>query len=206
MITPTLLPCPTGYKSCPGGGCCSTNRACGLSDCPPLSTETTSSPSVDTGCANPCGFGGSLCCSANEVCNVDDSNQAVCSKTSAPTSTPSFSVQPTWLTYATTYINSDLQTITSFYSSYITTAAPTITPPAPSWLPSQGQTSCGSICCSSGQYCVTPGQCAAIVDSPTGRSESGGCARGWYACPASMGAACCPTGYVCGREACTVAR
>jgi hypothetical protein len=205
-ITPTPISCSTGYKSCSGGGCCPTNRACGLSDCPPLPTEATSSSSVDAGCIKPCGFAGQLCCSANQVCYVDADNGAVCSETSTPTSSCSSSVQPTWLTYTTTYINSDLQTITSFYSSYITVTSSTTTPLAPSCLLSQGEAPCGSICCSSGQYCVVPGQCAATIVSPTGGGEVGGCASGWYACPASMGAGCCPNGYLCGREGCTAAR
>jgi hypothetical protein len=168
-ITPTLILCSTGYKSCSGGGCCPTNRACGLSDCPPLPTEATSSSSVDTGCAKPCGFDNQLCCSANQACYVDASDRAVCSETSAPTSSSSsFSVQPTWMTYTTTYINSNLQTITSFYSSYITVASPTTTHLAPFCLFFQGESPCGSVCCSSGQYCVVPGQCAAIAVFPAG--------------------------------------
>ncbi|KIW31328.1 uncharacterized protein PV07_02985 [Cladophialophora immunda] len=49
VTSATTLPltCSSGFRSCPaslGGGCCPTDRQCGSSNCPPLSTSSSATP------------------------------------------------------------------------------------------------------------------------------------------------------------------
>ncbi|MGI4850617.1 MAG: hypothetical protein ACRYGR_01570, partial [Janthinobacterium lividum] len=79
--------------------------------------------------------------------------------------------------YTTTYVQTDLETITSVASSYIGAAATTAwvaatTTAAPTCNYNDNESSCGSICCASGQYCVVSGQCAAADSGESSEAVS----------------------------------
>ena len=106
--------CTTGFYSCPlslGGGCCHTNYACATSGC-----VLTSLPNCAYG--PPCGYYRPQCCAVNEFCSVDFENIAQCTSTNTAS----------WQFYTTTYVETDLQTITSTATTTTTaTAIETIT-------------------------------------------------------------------------------
>ncbi|KAF7505806.1 hypothetical protein GJ744_000381 [Endocarpon pusillum] len=86
-------------------------------------------------CANQCGFYGQVCCGPNEVCITDANNQAQCGPAGAQVTVAATTAagQGNWQYYTTTQCRYSL-----------------------------GESPCGSICCSSGQYCMTDiNQCAA---------------------------------------------
>lgn len=116
-------------------------------------------------CANPCGYYGQICCEAGESCFTDSNNQAQCGPASAQT-TPAPTGNGRWQYYTSTWVETNTVTKTSVYSSWVAGPAPT-TPYAASstgvpvncnWA--GGESSCGNICCPSGQYCQVSGQCA----------------------------------------------
>ena len=111
-------------------------------------------------CDNPCGYYGQLCCEANEVCYTDSNNQAQCG---AGTTTTAKTGQ--WEYYTTTYVQTDLQTVTETFSSYIPQS--TI-----SCSYSLGETPCGNVCCLSGQYCQATGVCADVGGGSSGYYSS----------------------------------
>ncbi|GAB7338794.1 hypothetical protein MBLNU457_5496t2 [Dothideomycetes sp. NU457] len=125
-------------------------------------------------CAVPCGWAGQLCCAAGQACYTDAANQAQCSNTAALTLAATIAgSNGYWNVYTTTFVQSELVTITSVVSSWCASTAPATvyaTPTsvaAPAATPvcdyASNQSPCGSICCASDQYCVTPGQCAAAA-------------------------------------------
>ncbi|KAK4695256.1 hypothetical protein P7C71_g2464, partial [Lecanoromycetidae sp. Uapishka_2] len=79
-----------------------------------------------------------------------------------------------WQYYTTTYVETDLATYTSTYSSFFgaetTTAAAAAATPALSCDTAIGEGACGTICCAVGQYCVVAGQCGA--SNSNGESSS----------------------------------
>ncbi|KAF2816402.1 uncharacterized protein BDZ99DRAFT_135493 [Mytilinidion resinicola] len=113
-------------------------------------------------CANPCGYYGQLCCASGESCYTDASNQAQCG---AAAVTAAATTGGQWMYYTSTWVETGLVTHTSVYSSYVgATAAAT-----PTGTCTGAQSPCGGICCDSGYYCLTSGQCALV-----GAGSSGG--------------------------------
>ncbi|KAI9727527.1 MAG: hypothetical protein M1828_006469 [Chrysothrix sp. TS-e1954] len=121
-------------------------------------------------CANPCGYWGQLCCGEGQTCFTDSNDEAQCGSGSAQVTTaPSGSGH--WQYYTSTWVETDLITKTSVYSSYVpTVAGPTSIPAtqtaaAASCNWAQGESSCGNICCPSDSYCQVSGQCAPAASS-----------------------------------------
>ena len=129
--------------------------------------------SLEKRCDKPCGFYSQVCCGANEVCFTDGNNEARCGvvQGSQQTGQPAAGNPGNWQYYTTTYVMTDLQTITTTYSSYF--AATTQNDVVPSNCQyALGEVPCGSTCCSSGQYCMTDvNKCAAA---------GGGGSSGYY--------------------------
>ncbi|OJD35657.1 carcinoembryonic antigen-related cell adhesion molecule 1 [Diplodia corticola] len=118
---------------------------------------------VERSCAHPCGWSGQLCCESAAACYTDSSEQAQCSATAAGSGS--------WSYYTSTFVETDKVTRTEIYSSYLggATVSAQATGSSISCSTGSGETACGSICCTSQQYCQLDGQCAAI-----GVSESPG--------------------------------
>jgi len=110
-------------------------------------------------CENPCGYYGQLCCLSGESCYTDTSGQAQCGAASAITQ----AAGGDWEYYTTTYVQTDLQTVTETFSSFLGATTPTTTALSCSYA--QGQTPCGNMCCNSGQYCQQAGMCVAVPGS-----------------------------------------
>ncbi|KAF1814230.1 hypothetical protein P152DRAFT_456458 [Eremomyces bilateralis CBS 781.70] len=119
-------------------------------------------------CANPCGWAGQLCCASNQACFIDSNNQAQCGQSSgsqggqlqgAPAGGSGSDGQ--WKTWTSTWVETDLVTMTSVYSSYIAGAQATAAPTGKSCRFELNESPCGDICCASGQYCYDHNQCAA---------------------------------------------
>lgn len=110
-------------------------------------------------CSNPCGYYAQLCCTSSQTCITNSLGQAECSDSGSNSGSGS------WQYFTTTYTQTDLATVTSVYSSYVTA------PPSTSTCAiSLGQTTCGSTCCSASETCDN-GVCVAGVSSeeaPTG--------------------------------------
>ncbi|ETI22528.1 hypothetical protein G647_06603 [Cladophialophora carrionii CBS 160.54] len=111
-------------------------------------------------CSNPCGYYGQLCCEADEVCYTDSNNQAQCGAGTAATTAAG-----EWQYYTTTYVQTDLKTVTETFSSYIP-----VTTLSCSY--SLGETPCGNVCCLSGQFCQAAGICAAVGGGSSGYYSS----------------------------------
>lgn len=135
-------------------------------------------------CAIPCGWDGLLCCQPGQTCFTDAYDKAQCGVgISAGGVTPQSNnvgvVTPQnnnaqgsyWQYFTTTYVETDLVTRTSVYSSLVGAAtyvpSPTVQELVPviTSSPCNGQINeipCGGICCAVGQYCQYQGQCAAV--------------------------------------------
>ena len=133
---------------------------------------------VEKRCNNPCGWSGQLCCTASQQCITDSAGQAQCGTGSGSVGTAGsvgsggFGAGANaqagadsghWQYYTTTIVQTDLVTRISTYSSYMGSAAATVAalPPATTYGGLQCNIPCGSICCASGQFCATAGQCQA---------------------------------------------
>ena len=137
----------------------------------------------ERGCQYSCGWSGQLCCQYAGACYTDGGGQAQCSATNnqwaATTAVVQNAAQGQWVYWTTTFVETNLQTITTVYSSLNGQASTQVlVPQQTTWVaanspsaqqPQQtqvvcntqsGQTLCGSICCSSSQYCQSNGQCA----------------------------------------------
>ncbi|KAK7893795.1 hypothetical protein LTR67_006496 [Exophiala xenobiotica] len=112
-------------------------------------------------CSNPCGYYGQLCCASDEVCYTDANDQAQCGAGGATTT----AAAGAWQYYTTTYVQTDLKTVTQTYSSYIPQSTK-------SCSYSLGQTPCGNVCCLSGQYCQSSGSCVAVGGGSSGYYSS----------------------------------
>lgn len=111
---------------------------------------------VQKRCDNPCGYYKQLCCESDEVCYTDSNNQAQCGAgASAATTVAATAATGQWQYYTTTYVQTDLKTVTETFSSFV----PTTTVGCAYSL---GETPCGSACCLSGQYCQSSGICVAV--------------------------------------------
>jgi hypothetical protein len=114
-------------------------------------------------CNNPCGFYQQVCCGPNEVCYTDGNNQAQCGP--AQGAAAGATTQGNWQYYTTTFVQTDLKTITTTFSSFFPISTQNFV--VPTTVPGQckfalGEVPCGNSCCSSGQYCMTDtNQCAA---------------------------------------------
>ncbi|KAF2838828.1 hypothetical protein M501DRAFT_1058085 [Patellaria atrata CBS 101060] len=116
-------------------------------------------------CANPCGWAGQLCCASGQQCYTDANNQAQCG--GGPVSAAQGGY---WQYYTTTWVETlGVQTYTSVYSSYV---PPQVTQAAGGVTCNYAlnESPCGSICCSSGQYCLNElnSQCAAAGGGSSG--------------------------------------
>ncbi|PGG99382.1 hypothetical protein AJ80_09378 [Polytolypa hystricis UAMH7299] len=102
-------------------------------------------------CENPCGFYGQICCTSSQECYTDNNGQAACRDAVAQGQS-----EGEWEFFTTTYVQTDLVTVTSTGSRLI--AAPTSGNKAQCQA-SLGQTECGDICCSAAQACSKDGKC-----------------------------------------------
>ena len=114
-------------------------------------------------CASPCGFYSQVCCAANEVCITDSNNQAQCRPAGEPAAAAEG--QGNWQYYTTTFVQTDLRTITTTFSSFFAISTQNLviaTTASGQCQYSLGEIPCGNTCCSAGQYCMTDiNQCAA---------------------------------------------
>lgn len=123
-------------------------------------------PRGDVPCAGtPCGYYGQVCCGAGQACYTNALTQAACSYAVGATNVATG--------YWSYYTSTNTQTITQVYSTWIPVATPaqtttlyvplvaqtTTTQVAVVCATSLGETGCGGICCSNGQYCVPGGWC-----------------------------------------------
>ncbi|TKA24955.1 hypothetical protein B0A50_06053 [Salinomyces thailandicus] len=124
-----------------------------------------------------CGYSSQLCCSAGSSCYTDAADQAQCG--AANYATTSAAVSGSWQYYTSTYVETDLVTKTKVYSSWIAGASSaattwaTASPTAASCNYASYESSCGSICCASGQYCYVPGQCKDSADGTSAATSDG---------------------------------
>ncbi|KAF2405303.1 hypothetical protein EJ06DRAFT_20249 [Trichodelitschia bisporula] len=103
-----------------------------------------------------CGFYGQLCCTSSESCITDSNNQAQC-VAAVQGANAAVSSSGAWAVYTSTWVETNLVTKTSVYSSWVPAATGTGTC-KPNWA--NNESPCGSICCKSGQYCYSDGVCA----------------------------------------------
>ena len=129
-------------------------------------------------CANPCGWSGQVCCNSGQTCSTNSAGQAECiagSGQGVPQAQQNAGNNGQWQYYTTTYVETDLVTKVSTYSSFFggsATAAPS--PSAGTGLScdtSLNESPCGTICCATGQYCVYAGQCGASNGNTPGSSS-----------------------------------
>jgi hypothetical protein len=104
-----------------------------------------------------CGWNGQLCCAVGSVCYTDSSNQAQCSTAAVGSGETAAAGQ--WTYYTTTYVETDLQTITSTGSSYMGGGWAQPTASVATCDYTTNQTPCGDICCKSTEYCYKSGYC-----------------------------------------------
>ena len=110
------------------------------------------------GCAGTvCGWSGQLCCTGGQTCSTNSLGQAECAAGSSNGPIQA-NANGQYQVFTTTYVESELTTVTSVYSSMVG-AAPAAT--GNSCDSSMNESPCGTICCAVGQYCVVAGQCAA---------------------------------------------
>lgn len=109
-------------------------------------------------CASYCGVENEHCCSGGEVCTTSGS-VAGCATVSVATRVATIYPRQddSWSYYTSTW--TETETFTSTFSSYWGAATATATCVAQS----EGETSCGAICCASDQYCAYEGQCSAVA-------------------------------------------
>ncbi|KAJ9628032.1 hypothetical protein H2203_003253 [Taxawa tesnikishii (nom. ined.)] len=103
-------------------------------------------------CSNPCGWSGQLCCASDQVCYTDSNNQAQCSSTAYAAATTAAGGY--WQYYTTTYVETDLITVTKVMSTYMAGQATTVVPAVATTAScnyANNETPCGNICCASNQ-------------------------------------------------------
>jgi hypothetical protein len=121
----------------------------------------------DRACAGTyCGLDSQYCCTGNSICYTDAATIARCA---AATAVPDGAV---WQFYTTTYVLTNLVTVTSTFSSLMGGAAPTtVYNAASAAVCNVNQYSCGAVCCDpSVETCYAPGKCTpwgAIPATPT---------------------------------------
>ncbi|KAL8826401.1 MAG: hypothetical protein Q9191_003828 [Dirinaria sp. TL-2023a] len=116
---------------------------------------------VERTCAYPCGYIG-ICCGGPGECYTDTNNQAQCGSSSSGSGNSQVAAgaasKGQWQLYTTTYVETDLVTRTSTYSSLLQAATGQTTLNCQTDI---GETPCGTFCCASGQFCQYQGQCVA---------------------------------------------
>jgi hypothetical protein len=117
-------------------------------------------------CDNPCGYYGQLCCQSGETCYTDGNNQAQCGAVVIQTQAAADSGD--WQYLTTTYIMTDLQTITTTISWQDTQPTQASCNECNRCQYSLGETPCGNVCCKSGQYCQNAGMCVAVGGGSSG--------------------------------------
>ncbi|KAL6718049.1 hypothetical protein ACLMJK_004134 [Lecanora helva] len=107
-----------------------------------------------------CGWSGQLCCTGGQTCSTNSQGQAECiGRAAEGTPQQNGNGNGQWQYFVTTYVESELTTVTSTYSSVFGAAgAPAAT--GISCDSSMNESPCGTICCAVGQYCAVAGQCA----------------------------------------------
>lgn len=100
-------------------------------------------------CDNPCGYYGQVCCPSGSTCYTDANNEAAC-KAGGSDSQPAGG---SWEYITTTYVMTDLQTITTVLSSFVPSATDG------NCEYSKGETACGDTCCAAGEFCESSGKC-----------------------------------------------
>lgn len=103
-----------------------------------------------------CGYYGQLCCNSDQYCYTDSNNQAQCGATTTQYQPAAQVTSGQWSMLTTTYVQTDLKTVTATYSTFI--PATTL-----QCSYSLGETPCGSCCCQSGEMCQGPGQCVVVA-------------------------------------------
>lgn len=124
-------------------------------------------------CSNPCGWSGQLCCTSGQTCSTNSIGQAVCNDGSGGQAN---GANGNLQLYTTTFVENELTTVTSTYSS-LYNAANTAAAAAPavsaiSCHTDLGESPCGTLCCATGQYCVYSGNCGASNDNAAQSSSS----------------------------------
>ena len=115
-------------------------------------------------CTNPCGYYGQLCCPDDTTCYTDSNGQAACAAAVAPPQNNDGS----WQYLTTTYVQTDLQTITTTLSWQGAVTTQASCHECNSCQYSLGETPCGNVCCKSGQYCQAAGMCVAVGGDSSG--------------------------------------
>ncbi|KAL2430688.1 hypothetical protein ABEF95_012757 [Exophiala dermatitidis] len=129
---------------------------------------------VQKRCESPCGYYGLLCCGAGEVCYTDANNQAQCG-TGPATTAAAVGGSGQWQYYTTTYVETDLKTVTQTFSSYIpaivtNTASAPLRPTSNTLVTVTSQVGSATTT----QPFVTPvGTGGSIITGPTSSSSGG---------------------------------
>ena len=111
-----------------------------------------------------CGWSGQLCCTGGQTCSTNSQGQAECVGGSSSPQQAQANGNGQWQYFVTTYVESELTTVTSTYSSVLNAASTAAAAPAISGIScdtSMHESPCGTLCCAVGQYCAYAGQCAA---------------------------------------------
>lgn len=131
-------------------------------------------------CAIPCGSDSQYCCSSGQACYTNADNIAGCTAVAGAAG-----LLGGFAVYTTTYVETDLVTRTSTYtSSWYAAASTPVVGSNPAICTVEGESSCGIYCCASNQRCAGPNTCTAYtstyfptstpVGSPPVRGTSGG--------------------------------
>lgn len=104
-----------------------------------------------------CGWNGQLCCSAGYGCYTDSSNQAQCSSTGGGSGQTAAAGR--WDYITTTYVETDLKTVTSTMSTYVGAGGDATQPTSGACDYAKNESPCGDVCCKSSEYCYTQGHC-----------------------------------------------
>lgn len=125
-----------------------------------------------------CGYSSQLCCSQGSTCFTDANTQAQCGAAKDHPATTQAG-GGNWAYYTSTYVETDLVTRTTVYSSWVagqSTAATTwASASATAGSCSHPDSACGDTCCGSNQYCHVPGHCK---DAATSSATAGAPIRG----------------------------
>lgn len=103
-----------------------------------------------------CGWNGQLCCQSGYGCFTDSSNQAQCSSTAGGSGETAAAGE--WTYQTTTYVETDLRTVTSTISSYMG-GGDVAQPTGGACDYAKNESPCGDVCCKSSEYCYTNGHC-----------------------------------------------
>ena len=120
-------------------------------------------------CPIPCGWAGQICCQSGQTCGTNSAGQAVCNGGAVAANAQGAG----WEFYTTTFIETNLVTRVSTYSSFLSAPSATAAPAQISGISCNsglGESPCGTICCATGQYCAYAGQCVASNGNGDGSS------------------------------------